>query len=132
MTDLLIPEMKLEVFYWMYAKSDSSALPTVVTYTCAFYESWINSGTNKEFMTVEYRPLTNELFVTVDPISTVDLRVIDALEKHFSASFMLRDGIVLSAEYVADADNEDCRLHKDERFGQAIYGSDLEELYDNR
>lgn len=141
MTDLTLlnPDFELHTFYWFYAKSVSTNRPTVVTYTAAFYDTSerMMDGTGDSltpYLIIECKPLTGEVSWSQPEQDeyTVDPRVIEAIKKHFSYEFMFSDGVILSAEYVQDADDENCRLHSHPEFGQAIFGSDLEELYDNR
>lgn len=136
---LLNQDFDLNTFYWFYAKSDSTNRPTVVTYTAAFYDTskrqMSGEGDSETpYLLIECKPLTGDVFWTVPEQDeyTVDPRVIEAIKKHFSYQFMFSDGVILTAEYAQDADDENCRLHKHAEFGQAIFGSDLEELYDNR
>jgi hypothetical protein len=135
---LLNPDFDLKTFYWFYAKSDSANRPTVVTYTAAFYDTSKEMHTNDSectpYLLIECTPLTGDVSWTVPEQNeyTVDPRVIEAIKKHFSYSFMFSDGVILTAEYAQDADDENCRLHKHPEFGQAIFGCDLEEVYDNQ
>lgn len=137
---LLNPDFELNTFYWFYAKSDSSGPQTVLTYTAVFFDTSKDHHTDAQretstpFLIIECKALTQET-TWIQPEQdeyTVDTRVIEAIKKHFSTSFMTRDGMILTAEYCADADRTDCALHFEAEYGRAIFGSDLEELYDNQ
>lgn len=130
---ILNQDFDLNTFYWMYAKSDSSGAETVVTYTVACYDTskghLKNDGKDDTpYLIVETKPLQGTTFWSEPEQDeyTVDGRVLEAVKKHFSHQFMVRDGLILMAEYCNGAGGV---LHKHPEFGQAIFGMDLEEAY---
>lgn len=125
---ILNPDFELNTFYWLYVKAEAG----VVTYTAVLYDTTNghhSDDNDTPYMIITTNVATDQTFWEQPEQDeyTVDGRVIEAVKKHFSHKFMLSDGRILSAEYCCGAGGV---LHKHDEYGQAIFGMDLEEAYD--
>lgn len=132
---MLNADFDLNTFYWLYMNIAEHEGKYVVTYTAACYDTSKRTleGTGdseKPFLVIECKPALGTTFwsETEQLDYAVDKRVVEALKKHFNHEFMVSDGLLMMAEYTLGASG---KLHKHPQYGQAIFGMDLEEAYDD-